>query len=102
MPSPVDIAEQIREYVQEGLPSLPPFLRLWAINHLVVPSVLEVETQQVSLGRKQVWVVTDTSANCRIVFDVTTGLFGLTFTDSEGRHWYDEASASFAECVLQL
>jgi hypothetical protein len=89
--------------VSESLPLLKPHIQSWLREQLIEPRVVRLATDPDGKVFKQLWLITDhvgeNDSSYRIVYDASSGTFGLECTLDSGVEWYMGNYGSFPEAV---
>jgi len=103
MSNPTGPAAEIRTRVAGDLPRLPEPLRAWAERHMIEPRRVTLALDEKGERTGDFWLVTDHTgaedSSSRVVFDESTGKFGLEMTLMDGTEWYMGPYGGFAEAV---
>ena len=83
----MDTASVIKSRIAGAFPRMPLHHASWARDHLVDPRQIELFDSLSGSTTVVVWLVTDdvgkNDANCRVVFDEESGMFGLAYSATD-------------------
>jgi hypothetical protein len=103
---PAGVPERIRSRVDAELPLLPGGLSRWVAAHRTLPREISVSLDPEGANRVAVWLVTDhTGAGgsaSRVVYEPTTGAFGVAIDLQNGVVWFQGPDDSFVAAVENM